>query len=335
MKKNTKTGLFILAILIAVAVFTSIVTIKSTDSTNPDVINISYGSDGQTAVTKSSGKDYIGAIYIEGTISQLNQTYDQVWLKNTIIKLRDDKKNKAIAIYINSPGGAVYQTDEIYLLLQEYKNVTGRKIYIYQGPMAASGGYYISCAADKIYANRNTLTGSIGVIAGESIDISELLSKYGIKYETIHAGKNKNMGNLNEPLTDEQRQILQSVADECYDQFTQIVSECRNLSIDKVHELADGRIYTANQALNHGLIDKISSWDQMIKDLSVEELNKSDIKVVTFKKQKDKKFMDMLLNKISDIYKQEASAKTGLPQKFLGKIDEKEQFPAFIYEGNF
>ena len=99
------------------------------------------------------------------------------------------------------------------MALQDYKS-TGKKVYAYLGSMAASGGYYIACASDKIFANRNTLTGSIGVIAGQFIDITEFLEDHGIHYETVHAGRNKNMGNYNEPLNEEQRQIMQSIADE-------------------------------------------------------------------------------------------------------------------------
>ena len=100
------------------------------------------------------------------------------------------------------------------------------------------GGYYIGCAADYIMANRNTLTGSIGVISGQFIDMTQLMDKIGIKSTTIHSGRNKIMGSPSQPMTEEQRKIMQSISDECYDQFTSIVAESRELSKEKVIELA-------------------------------------------------------------------------------------------------
>lgn len=110
---------------------------------------------------------------------------------NTISALAQDKKNEGIILFIDSPGGGVYESDEAYLALLDYKEQTGRPVYAYMGQLAASGGYYIACAADYIMANRNTLTGSIGVISGQVFDITELLQKTGIKSETIHAEKTK------------------------------------------------------------------------------------------------------------------------------------------------
>ena len=160
---------------------------------------------------------------------------------NTIRNLKNNSNNAALAIFINSPGGAVYQADEVYLALNDYKT-TGRPIYVYQGPMAASGGYYISCAGDKIYANRNTLTGCIGVIMGSSYDLTGLFDKIGIKSETIHSGKNKNMFNYNEPVTDEQRAIMQAMCDECYDQFVSIVAKNRGIQYNTCCKISDDRL---------------------------------------------------------------------------------------------
>jgi protease-4 len=124
--------------------------------------------------------------------------------------------------------------------------------------MAASGGYYISAAAERICANRNTWTGSIGVTMGTMVDLSAFLDNYGVKTETITSGRNKAMGGYFDPMTDEQRAIFQGLVDEAYDQFTDIVAEERGLDAAYVRELADGRIYTAAQALENGLIDNIS-----------------------------------------------------------------------------
>ncbi len=137
-----------------------------------------------------------------------------------------EKKKKVIGIilYINSLGGGVYESDEVYMAIRRYKEKTGKTVYAYLSSLAASGGYYIAASADKIIANRNTLTGSIGVICGCFVDLSEPMAKHGVRIETIHTGHNKIMGSFETSPTDEQRSILQVLSDECYEQFTSIVA---------------------------------------------------------------------------------------------------------------
>ncbi len=264
-------------------------------------------SNSSTTITKlieepSSGfainaGDAIAVVHIEGVIQDENETYNQEWLLSTIMELTYDKNNVAILLYIDSPGGGVYQSDEVYLALEKYKSLSSKPVWAYFGPLSASGGYYIGCAADTIYANRNTLTGSIGVISSSSFDLTELMDTYGIKMTTITAGKNKNMMNVNSPLTDEQRAIMQSVADEAYTQFTTIVAESRNMDLNKVQELADGRIYTALQAKENGLIDNVDSLENTI--ISMEETlfeGKNMNEVYYSYEKKDLSLLDLLLD---------------------------------------
>jgi len=247
-------------------------TIRSPDIT-PDDTDNTFGQFAKVRFPFSlpgHPDNYIAVLHIEGVIEDKNRTYNQSWLLSTIDDLKADEKNRAIMLYIDSPGGGVYQADEVYLALKNYRK-TGKPLYAYMGPLAASGGYYIACAADTISANRNTLTGSIGVIAGQSLDLTGLMGKLGIKSDTITAGKNKNMMNFNAPFTDEQKAIMQSIADEAYDQFTGIVAENRKLPLAKVRQLADGRIYTAHQALENGLIDSICTWEEAVDQLENEK----------------------------------------------------------------
>lgn len=330
MTKKVKSGYIILAILVVIAIAAtvhSLITTKESVTINFDS-NVEYNTNSSQ---KLSSKGNIAALYIEGTIQQANVDYDQQWLLSTISAIKNDKKNVGIAIFINSPGGAVYQTDDVYLALEDYKT-TGRPIYVYQGPMAASGGYYISCAGNKIYANRNTLTGSIGVIAGQSMDLTGLLNKLGIKSETIYAGKNKNMGNYNAPFTPEQKAIMQSIADECYEQFVKIVAKSRNMTYEEAAKLSDGRIYTAQQALNNGLIDAIGSWDLMLDDMADAEFEGTNYKIVTYKKVKKQSFMDIMMSKVSDITKSAAASKTGIPEKVLEDINSPSEYPMYLYK---
>ncbi len=232
----------------------------------------------------------IAEIHIEGVIEKENATYNQKWLLETIEKVTDDKRNVAIILFIDSPGGGVYQSDEVYKAILNYKEETKRPVYAYFASLAASGGYYIGCSADKIIANRNTLTGSIGVIAGNFTDATKLLEKIGVKSETIHAGKNKTMGSITTPITDEQRAIMQSIADECYNQFVDIVSESRHLDRETIVKYADGRIYTAKQAKEAGLIDEIAFYEQVEEILKETEFKdkkyKAEIKKFEVKQKK-------------------------------------------------
>lgn len=255
-KKKNRAGLFVLIILCVLFLFVSV---KKTSFFSDNNLLSSHGV--------VSTDPHIAVLHIEGVIEELNDTYDQVWLINTIRSLKESPQNKGILLYIDSPGGGVYESDEVYLELMDYKT-SGKPVWAYLGPMAASGGYYIASAADYITANRNTLTGSIGVIAGESVDLSELMEKYGIRITTFTAGANKNMLNINSPVTPEQAQIMQSIADEAYEQFVGIVAESRNKTTEEIKELADGRIYTAQQALKNGLIDSVDTLDHCMDEFA-------------------------------------------------------------------
>ena len=213
--------------------------------------------------------DYIAVLDIAGTISENDgYTYDQQYLLDSVDELMHDEYNKALLLRIDTPGGAVYQIDELYLKLMEYKEITGRPVYAAVESYAASGGYYVACAADAIYANRNAITGSIGVIMGEFLDVSELLDTLGVDVSYVASGANKGMGSYYQPMTEEQRAIYQAICDESYEQFVGIIADSRQMDDATVRKLADGRLYTASQALNHGLIDGIEPFDDTLERLT-------------------------------------------------------------------
>ena len=338
MKSTTRSGIIVLVILILSITGYSIYTIKNQNfsfekniSTSSDSYRVAENSDAYDPVAAKSYKnEFIAALYIEGTIQEENSNYSQKWLMSTIKGLKQNDKNAALAVFINSPGGAVYQADEVYLALQDYRT-TGRPVYVYQGSMAASGGYYISCAGNKIYANRNTLTGCIGVIMGSSYDLTGLFEKIGIKSTTIHSGKNKNMMNFNEPFTDEQKAIMQSMCDECYDQFVSIVAKARGIQYFTACEISDGRLYTAKQALDLRLIDAIDSWDNMLTELAVNELKKPGIKVNTYKKPKRKQSMlDLLSGKAFELEEAKTAAQLGVPVEVIKSMNDRNIVPMYL-----
>lgn len=321
MKNSKKTGFTVLIIVIAVSVVLGALNILDNSSV---LKNKPKQKHEIKKIFKNEKNGYIAKLDITGVIQDANRTYNQEWLLSTIKQLKEDSNNKAIALFINSPGGAVYEADEAYLALQDYKT-SGKKIYAYQSKLAASGGYYISCAANKIYANRNTLTGSIGVISGSSFDMTELLSKIGIKSTTIHSGRNKTMFNYNEPLTKEQIEIMQSISDEIYGQFIGIVAMNRNLILNDVKKLADGRIYTAKQALENGLIDSVDSWENMIKDMRETEFEGKELPVKEFSYERD--------FTVSDLFYGKAPALSEGVKSIEDLISEaKLTYPAYLYK---
>lgn len=216
---------------------------------------------------------YISVLYVEGVITSSDagsDGYNHRWLMDQIDQMIYDDNNKGMVLFINSPGGSIYEIDELYLKVKEYTELTSRPVYASLGPIAASGGYYTALAAESIYANRNTLTGSIGVTMGTVYDISGFLDRYGIKATTIISGRNKAMGDMTQPFTDEQKAIFQSIADEAYNQFVQIVAEERAMNPAKAIEIADGRIYTARQAKDLALVDEIGTLQEALSDMQVE-----------------------------------------------------------------
>ena len=167
-------------------------------------------------------------------------------------------------LYVDSPGGTVYESQEMYDKVMEYKEKTGRPVYAYMAHYGASGAYMISMAADRIYVNQNTTTGSIGVILS-GYDMSGLYEKLGIKNSNITSGKNKAA-----TFSKEQIEIYQSQVDESYDEFVEIVARGRDMSEKKVRRLADGRTYTAKQAVRNGLVDEIASYEEAEAAISKE-----------------------------------------------------------------
>jgi protease-4 len=185
--------------------------------------------------------------------------------KDTIYEIKEYVKDpliKAIVLRIDSPGGAVAPAQEIYEEIK--KAVAKKKVIASMGSIAASGGYYIASPATKIIANPGTLTGSIGVIM-EIPNIEGLMSKLGIKTEVVKSGEKKDMASVFRGIKKEERAILQKVLDNVHDQFITAVAEGRKMSYEDVKQLADGRIFTGEQALKVGLVDKLGNIEDAVQ----------------------------------------------------------------------
>ena len=209
--------------------------------------------------------------------------------RNAVIKALkqvEDREFPALIVRIDSPGGTVGDSQEIYSAIKRLRD-KGCKVIASFGNISASGGVYIGVAADKIVANPGTITGSIGVIIRGN-NLSELLKKIGIKFETVKSGIYKDILSPDKPLSDEGRMLLQGLIDESYKQFTEAVSQGRNLSIEDVKNFSDGRIFTGSQAKELGLVDEIG--DEFEARELAANLAKIDPKIppLTFGKKKKK-----------------------------------------------
>ncbi len=221
-----------------------------------------------------------------------------------------DNSIKAIVIRVDSPGGAVAPSQEIYNEVLKVKEK--KKVVVSMGSVAASGGYYIAAAADKIVANAGTLTGSIGVIM-EIPNFEGLMKKIGIETQVIKSGKHKDIASVFKSLKPEEREILQSVLDDVHDQFIRAVSDGRGMDFEDARKISDGRIFTGRMAKEIGLVDEIGSLEDAIALAGQLAGIKGEPEVV----RKEEKFslIEMLRSQIPDRLMGEAFS--GISIKYL------------------
>ena len=281
--------------------------IKQNKTETSSIVKDMFSSVSGDSNIELPNKDFVGVINIEGEIGASSSnsltsdsTYNHDFYLKYIEKMEKSDKNKGILLYVDRPGGAVYESDEMYLKLMEYKEKTKRPIWAYFASQACSGGYYISMAADKIYANRNCWTGSIGVIVSLT-NCKKLYDKLGIKEIDITSGKNKAMGSQGLELTKEQRGILQSLVDEAYDQFVGIVADGRKMDKSAVKKIADGRIYSAKQAKEINLVDEVGSLKDEKKAFAKEAGFSEDITYYTPEKDSLSGMFSSIFGAVKDI----------------------------------
>jgi len=209
-------------------------------------------------------------------------------IKEALEKASKDKKIKAVILRINSPGGTVTACDIIYREIVKFKKNKNIFIAACLMDVAASGGYYIANAADTIIAHPTTVTGSIGVIAMK-FNFKGLMDKIGIEEESIMSGDKKDIFSYFRAMTEEERKIMQGIIDALYGRFVEAIDEGRkNLTADEIKPLADGRVYTAQQALDNKLIDGIGYLDDVI-NIAKKATGLADARIVTYHRHTDYK----------------------------------------------
>ena len=225
-----------------------------------------FGGGSETAAFPE--EPFIAKLDIEGTIADSDSAagfvaggFDEAYILDYIDRLTACPDNAGILLFVNSGGGSVKASDEVYLKLMDYKAATGRPVYAYFDGVACSGAYYVAMAADEIWANRNCVCVNIGVYIS-TYNLSELFDNYGIEEILIKSSDNKAIGSIGQEWTDEQLEIYQSIVDIYYNQFVEIVAEGRGMTAEQVKKKDDGREMLAPQALEAGFIDGIGRYEE-------------------------------------------------------------------------
>ncbi len=236
----------------------------------------------------------IGVIPIEGPITDSEPIVSQ------LVDFRKDKRIKAIILRINSPGGGVGPSQEIYREVR--KTIKTKKVIGSMGSVAASGGYYIAAATNKIVANPGTITGSIGVIM-EFVQIQDLLKKIGIGLEVLKSGEFKDIGSPHRKMTEKEKKLIEGLISDVQGQFVDAVAQGRSLSVEEIQKIADGRVLTGAQAKELGLVDELGNFRDAV-DLAKEMTGiEGEVDLVYPKKARSRLWNLLLEDAANALYK--------------------------------
>ena len=232
----------------------------------------------------------VGVVEIKGVIADPQTSMEQ------LAEFRNDGSVKAVVVRIESPGGGVSPSQELY---EEVRRTVRKKpVVVSMGAVAASGGYYIASAAKKIYANPGSITGSIGVIL-QFTNFEELLKKIGFRMEVVKSGVYKDVGNPTREMTAEERAYLQAMIDNVHQQFIRDVARGRRMQVEQVQEVADGRIFTGEQAKELGLVDELGNLKDAIDAAAKMAAIEGEPKVVYPEKEK-RSILDYFFDRVTD-----------------------------------
>ncbi|MGX6978600.1 signal peptide peptidase SppA [Vagococcus elongatus] len=268
---NTKRWVAI-AIAAAIVIFTISLPSRQTEKDKNLESLLSQNGLVENVLQEGSSRK-IAKLTIDGTISSQSSgsifseaAYDHDFFIQALNEIYNDDNVSAVFLEVNSPGGGVYESAEIARLIKEIQTDRKLPLYVSMKNMAASGGYYVSASADKIFATEETMTGSIGVIMS-GLNFAEMLDDLGVEDTTVKSGEMKDVGSSTRKWTDKDHEVLQSMINNSYDRFVNIVSEGRGMDEKVVREIADGRIYDGKQALENGLVDAIGFPEEALAAL--------------------------------------------------------------------
>ncbi|WP_442595487.1 signal peptide peptidase SppA [Neobacillus sp. D3-1R] len=273
-------GLFVFSIIInALSSFA----FNDIEKSFSDIFSVNEEKFMEEVIDKGNEMEKIAVLEVDGVIQDTggdvgsffeSPGYNHRSFLEKLDQVKNDDSVKGIIIRVNSPGGGVVESAEIHDRIVEIQEETKKPVYISMGSMAASGGYYISTPAKKIFASPETLTGSLGVIM-HGMNYEGLAKKYGVDFVTIKSGPYKDIMSPTREMTAEEKAILQTMINNSYEGFVKVISEGRHISPVKVKEIADGRIYDGRQAKELNLIDGFGYFndvvDTMKKDLKIKD----------------------------------------------------------------
>ncbi|MEO1770883.1 signal peptide peptidase SppA [Candidatus Enterococcus ferrettii] len=274
-------------LLIFSAITSSVTRIRETKESMGQINELLYGNGEpqEIVVEQGNSTQKIAKLTIEGTILNTGPSsifsstgYNHEAFMQQLELVKNDPTVQGVLLVVNTPGGAVYETAEITKELKKIEEEI--PVYVSMENQAASGGYYVSANAEKIFASEDTVTGSIGVIMSNT-NYSGLMEKLGITDATVKSGALKDIGSSSRPQTEQDREVLQSYIDSSYGRFVKVVAEGRDMKEERVKELADGRIYDGAQALDNGLIDAIGYPEDAMEALKADK-GLSDAQVIEY-----------------------------------------------------
>jgi len=266
MTKSTKWFLGILGVLALLAIGFTVVIIAL----------VSGSSDKTETVTVGSG-DKVAVVDLKGVIASSDEVVRQMK------KYRNNSSVRAIVLHIDSPGGGVVASQEMYEEVRAVRD-GGKPVIVSMGSLAASGGYYVAVGGSYLVANRGTLTGSVGVIS-EFLQLKDALDKLGIGVKTIKAGKLKDAGSPMRAMNEDDQKYFQALMDDVHRQFIDVVARERKMDVEKVRELADGRVFTGEQALQLGLVDTLGTFEDAVRIAAVKVGIKGEPAIVRERKR--------------------------------------------------
>ena len=266
MTKSTKWFLGILGVLALLAIGFTVV-----------IITLVSGSSERTETVTVGSGDKVAVVDLKGVIASSDEVVRQMK------KYKNNSSIRAIVLHIDSPGGGVVASQEMYEEVRAVRD-GGKPVIVSMGSLAASGGYYVAVGGSYLVANRGTLTGSVGVIS-EFLQLKDALDKLGIGVKTIKAGKLKDAGSPMRAMNDDDQKYFQALMDDVHRQFIDVVARERKMDVEKVRELADGRVFTGEQALQLGLVDTLGTFEDAVRIAAVKVGIKGEPAIVKERKR--------------------------------------------------
>lgn len=269
-------AIFLFVASTGITAMTSLMSQNFSEQVTSLISDTTDGALAETTTTAGNPTSRIAVLTVNGTIQDTGESSllsSEAYNHQTFLKqleaVKEDDSVKGVILSVNSPGGGVVESKQIYEAIKEIQQDRKIPVYASMGSMAASGGYYISAPADKIFADEETMTGSIGVIM-QGVNYSKLAEKYGIEFETIKTGPYKDIMSGSREMTKDERKILQDMINESYNRFLNVIVDGRNMPKAEVKKLADGRIYSGSQAKKVGLVDELGYEEDAIAAMKKE-----------------------------------------------------------------